>query len=109
MRQLHNININFEKDVRQYEKDFRKINIEIINLNDSLSLSKPYLIQLFFIKFDEIYDVFVTIYIQIHMLYKSNAINFDLIIHDVINEKRRLLAIKKNDIIILAHRNDKNK
>ena len=44
MRQLHNININFEENVRQYEKDFRKVNIEIIDLNDSLSLSKLYFI-----------------------------------------------------------------
>ena len=44
MRQLHNININLEKSVRQYEKDFRKINIEIVDLNDSLSLLKSYLI-----------------------------------------------------------------
>ena len=44
IRQLHNININFKKNVRQYEKNFRKINIEIVNLNDLLSLSKFYLI-----------------------------------------------------------------
>ena len=44
MRQLYNININFEKSVRQYEKDFRKINVEIIDLNDLLSLSKFYFI-----------------------------------------------------------------
>ena len=43
------------------------------------------------------------------MLYKSNAINFDLIIYNVINEERRLLLIKKNDIIMLIHRNNKNK
>ena len=44
MRQLHNININFKKSVRQYEKNFRKINIEIVDLNDLLSLLKSYLI-----------------------------------------------------------------
>ena len=60
-------------------------------------------------RFDEIYDVFMIIYIQIHMLYKSNIINFDLIIHDVINEKRRLLLIKKNKIIMFIHHNNKNK
>ena len=43
------------------------------------------------------------------MLYKSNAINFDLITHDIINEKRRLFVIKKNNVVMLAHRNDKNK
>ena len=43
------------------------------------------------------------------MLYKSNAINFNLIIYDIINEKRRLFAIKKNNVIIFAHRNNKNK
>ena len=42
------------------------------------------------------------------MFYKSNTINFDLIIYKVINEKRRLLLIEKNDIIMLIHRNDKN-
>ena len=60
-------------------------------------------------RFDEIYDIFIIIYIQIHMLYKSNAINFDLIIYNVINEERRLLAVKKNNVIIFIYRNDKNK
>ena len=63
IRQLYNININFEKDVRQYKKDFRKINVEIVDLNDSLLLSKSYFIQLFLMKFDKIYDIFVIIYI----------------------------------------------
>ena len=44
VRQLYSININFEKGVHQYEKDFRKINVEIVNLNDSLLLLKFYLI-----------------------------------------------------------------
>ena len=43
------------------------------------------------------------------MLYDSNIIKFNLIIHDVINEKRYIFIIKKNDIIMLAHRNNKNK
>ena len=49
------------------------------------------------------------IYNQIYMFYKLNVINFDLIIYSVINEKRYLLLIKKNNIVIFAHRNDKNK
>ena len=60
-------------------------------------------------RFNEIYDIFITIYIQIYMLYESNAINFDLIIYNVINEKRRLLLIKKNDIVVFVHCNNKNK
>ena len=60
-------------------------------------------------KFDKIYDIFITVYIQIHILYKSNIINFNLIIHDVINEKRYLFVIKKNNVVMLAHRNNKNK
>ena len=47
VRQLHNININFKKNVRQYEKSFRKINIAIVNLNDSLLLSKFFLFNFF--------------------------------------------------------------
>ena len=43
------------------------------------------------------------------MLYESNAINFDLIIHDIMNEERRLLAIKEGDVVMFIHRNDKNK
>ena len=43
------------------------------------------------------------------MLYNSKIIKFDLIIHDVINEKRYIFIIKKDDIIMLAHRNNKNK
>ena len=57
-------------------------------------------------KFDEIYDIFISIYIKIHMLYESNIINF---IYDVINEKRHLLSIKKGDIVIFIHYNNKNK
>ena len=60
-------------------------------------------------RLDEIYDVFITIYIQIYVLYKSNVINFDLIIYDVINEKRRLLVIKKDNVVMLIYRNNKNK
>ena len=63
MYQLHNISISLEENVRQYEKDFRKVNVEIVDLNDLLLLSKSYFIQLFFIKLDEAYDVFITIYI----------------------------------------------
>ena len=106
---MHNIIINFKKDVYQYEKNFRKINVEIVDLNDSLLLSKPYFIQFFLMKFDKVYDIFMMIYIQIHVLYESSAINFDLIIYDVINKERRLLVIKKSDVIMLAHRNNKNK
>ena len=43
------------------------------------------------------------------MFYNSNVIKFDLIIYDVINEKRHMLAIKKDDIIIFIYRNNKNK
>ena len=43
------------------------------------------------------------------MLYNANAIKFDLIIYDVINEERYMLAIKKNDIVIFIYRNNKNK
>ena len=43
------------------------------------------------------------------MLYNSKTIKFDLIIYDVINEKRRMLAIKKNNVIIFIYRNDKDK
>ena len=60
-------------------------------------------------KFDKIYNIFITIYNQIYVFYNSKIIKFDLIIHDVINEKRYIFAIKKNDIIIFIHRNNKNK
>ena len=43
------------------------------------------------------------------MLYESNIINFSLMIYNVINEKRYLFIIKKNNVVMLAHRNDKNK
>ena len=45
------------------------------------------------------------------MLYDPNAIKFDLIIYNVINEERRMLAVKKNNVIIFIYRNnnDKNK
>ena len=43
------------------------------------------------------------------MLYDSKIIKFDLIVHDIINKKRYIFAIKKNDVIIFIYRNNKNK
>ena len=43
------------------------------------------------------------------MLYNSNVIKFDLIIHNAMNKERYMFIIKKGDIIMLAHRNNKNK
>ena len=43
------------------------------------------------------------------MLYNSNAVKFDLIIYNVMNEKRYMLAIKKSDVIMLVYRNNNNK
>ena len=43
------------------------------------------------------------------MLYNSNAIKFDLIIYNVINKKRYMFIIKKNNIIIVVYRNNKDK
>ena len=43
------------------------------------------------------------------MLYDSNIIKFDLIIHDIINKERYMLIIKKNNIIMFIYRNNKNK
>ena len=43
------------------------------------------------------------------MLYDSKIIKFDLIIYDVINEKRYMFAIKKDNIIIFVYCNDKDK
>ena len=60
-------------------------------------------------KLGEAYDIFIIIYIQIYMLYNSNVIKFDLIIHDIINKERCMLAIKKSDIVIFVYRNNKDK
>ena len=43
------------------------------------------------------------------MLYDFEIIKFNLIIYNVINEKRYMLAIKKDNVIIFAYRNDKDK
>ena len=43
------------------------------------------------------------------MLYNSKIIKFDLIIYDVINEKRYMFIIKKRDVVIFVYRNDNNK
>ena len=43
------------------------------------------------------------------MFYNSKIIKFDLIIHDVINKERRILAVKKDDVIMFVYRNDKGK
>ena len=43
------------------------------------------------------------------MLYDSKTIKFDLIIYDVMNKERHMLAIKENNIIIFIYRNNKDK
>ena len=43
------------------------------------------------------------------MLYNSKTIKFDLIIYGVMNKKRYIFIIKKDDVIMLAHRNNKDK
>ena len=43
------------------------------------------------------------------MLYNLKIIKFDLIIYNVMNKKRYMFAIKKNNIIMLIYRNNKNK
>ena len=43
------------------------------------------------------------------MFYISKIIKFDLIIYNVINKKRYMFIIKKDKIIILIYRNNKNK
>ena len=43
------------------------------------------------------------------MLYKSKTIKFDLIIYNVMNEERYMLAAKKDNIVIFVYRNDNNK
>ena len=43
------------------------------------------------------------------MLYNSKTIKFDLIIYNVMNKKRYMFVIKKDNVIMLAHRNNNNK
>ena len=43
------------------------------------------------------------------MFYNSKIIKFDLIIYDAINKKRYIFIIKKNDVVMLIHRNNKDK
>ena len=43
------------------------------------------------------------------MFYISKIIKFDLIIYNVINKKRYMFIIKKDKIIMLIYRNNKNK
>ena len=62
VRNLHSIVISSEGGVRQYEKDFRKVTAEISDLDDSLTLPEPYLIQLFLMGLAEAYEVFVSTY-----------------------------------------------
>ena len=41
------------------------------------------------------------------MFYNSKIIKFDLIIYDIMNKKRYIFMIKKDNIIILVYRNKK--
>ena len=43
------------------------------------------------------------------MFYNSKTIKFDLIIYNVMNKEHRIFAIKKNNVIMFIHRNNKNK
>ena len=106
VRQLHSIIIG-EEGIRQYEKNFRKINVEIIQLNISLRLSQLYIIQLFLIDLDDPYDVFITTYTQTHMLYDTGAVKFDEVTKSAINEEHHMLS-SDSETVILAYR-PKNK
>ena len=62
VRQLHGISITSEGGIRQYEKDFRKVNAKINDLDAALTIPEPYLIQLFLIGLGQAYDIFVSTY-----------------------------------------------
>lgn len=106
VRQLHSITIG-EGGVRQYEKDFRKVNAQIIQLDTSLRLPQPYIIQLFLMGLGDPYDVFVTTYTQTHVLYGTGAVKFDEVTKSAINEERRMLS-SDSGTAMLAYR-PKNK
>ena len=109
VRQLHSITISSERGVRQYEKDFRKVNAEIADLDNSLVLPEPYLIQLFLMGSGEVFEVFVTTYTQTHVLYGPRAAKFDEVSYAAVNEELRILSAKDGGLAMFAARSAKGK
>ena len=72
-----------------------------------MRLPQPYIIQLFLIDLSDSYNVFVTTYIQTHMLYDIGAVKFDEVTKFAINEERRMLS-SDSETAILTYR-PKNK
>ncbi len=109
MRQLHSITISSEGDVRQYEKDFRKVNVEIADLDNSLVLPEPHLIQLFLMGLGEVFEDFVTTYTQTHVLYGPRAVKFDEVSYAAVNEELRILSANDGGLAMFAGRSAKGK
>ena len=60
------------------------------------------------INFENVFEIFISIYIQIYIFFNNCIIKFDEIIQIVINEKRRIFLFNIN-IIIFIYRINKNK
>lgn len=105
MRQLLSITIKPEGGVRQYEKDFRKVNAEIADLDSRSVLPESFLIQLFLMGLGDSFEVFMTTYTQTHTLFGDNAVRFDEVTYAAVNEERRILSSNNTNIAMLTHRN----
>lgn len=109
VRQLLGITIEPEGGVRQYEKDFRKVNAEIADLDPNSLLPQAFLVQLFLMGLGDSFEVFVTTYTQTHTLFGDNAVKFDEVTYAAVNEERRMLSSNNANVAMLAHRNHKGK
>ena len=75
MRRIFDLTLE-EEEVRQYEKNFRKIIFDIISLYKSLVISKSLRILIFLIRLDDSYDMFESSYTQNHNLFKNKFVKF---------------------------------
>ena len=60
------------------------------------------------INFENVFKIFVSIYIQIHTFFNDRIIKFNKIIQIIMNKKRRIFLFNIN-IIIFIYRINKNK
>ena len=75
-----------------YSKEFREIDIEIKEIDSTLALPEPYLVQLYLMGLSEAYNVFQTSYVQNKRFIGPGAVTFDEVTLAVRTEERRLLA-----------------
>ena len=90
IHQLHGLTLESSKDIAEYTRKFREVSNELKSLHNDVALPEPYLCHLFFTGLGEAYQTFVTIFIQTHNLFGSNALTLTEVSLTASNEEQRM-------------------